>query len=297
MAWSRSTGYRPGVEGSADQRKSGKGVSKLATDAKASDAAASPEGGSPAYGEGESTAGNSSPDQRAIDQERVTQLVASSQDLVQAAVARLNAEGVMAEREDLVAFGQQGLVEAAGRYEPSQGPFRRFAYYRVRGAMIDGVRKMGPWTRRGYERVSMLRALDATSESLEDSMPQQQSGNSAQLSATEAAERLRQHMASMVTAVTVGVFAEQAREGEEMISRDDSAPADELLAERELRNAVREALDELTEPDGSVMRRHYLGGERLDRIAAELGFSKSWASRIHARALKKLGARLRYHCR
>ncbi len=219
-------------------------------------------------------------------------LVIAHQDLLLSVFARLSAEGISGDRDDLLAFGQQGLLEAAGRYDPAQGPFRRFAYFRVRGAMIDGLRKMGPWTRRGYERISMIRALDSASESVASS-----EGSPTPLSPDAAAERLRQHMASMVTAVTLGVFAEHAHEGAELTSKDPVGSAEELLAERRLREAVQEALAELPEPDGSIVRRHYLGGERLDLIAEEMGFSKSWASRIHSRALKKLGARLRSHCR
>jgi RNA polymerase sigma factor for flagellar operon FliA len=154
--------------------------------------------------------------------------------------------------------------------------------------MIDGMRRMGPWTRRGYERARIAKALDSAVESAADGQP-----DPSALSPDEAAEKLRQHMASMVTAMTIGVFAEQAFEGEEIISKDPNESAEEMLSERQLRSSLMGALDALPEPDGSIVKRHYLGGERLDLIAAEMGFSKSWASRIHSRALKKLGARLR----
>ena len=56
--------------------------------------------------------------------------------------------------EDLVGYGSKGLVEAAERFDPTQGvTFSTFAYYRIRGAMFDGLRTMG-W----YSRVG-LRAL------------------------------------------------------------------------------------------------------------------------------------------
>jgi RNA polymerase sigma factor for flagellar operon FliA len=48
------------------------------------------------------------------------------------------------EFDDLVAYGMQGLLEAAERYDGSHGTsFTTFAYYRVRGAMFDGLRGMG----------------------------------------------------------------------------------------------------------------------------------------------------------
>lgn len=234
--------------------------------------------------EGASSAAESATERAPIS---VDELVRSHQDLVPSALARLEAEGIRGERADLLAFGQQGLVEAALRYDPGRGEFKRFAYYRVRGAMIDGLRKMGPWTRRGYERIAILGALDRAAEASEESTQAERE------TAEQAAERLRQHMAAMVTAVTLGVFAEAVYDGGSVVSRDGQALPDEQLSERELRASVQEALAQLEEPDQGVVRRMYLGGERLDDIARDLGCSKSWASRIHTRALKKLGARLK----
>jgi len=44
-----------------------------------------------------------------------------------------------------------------------------------------------------------------------------------------------------------------------------------------------------------LIRRHYLEGERFDHVAAELGLSKSWASRLHTRAIGRLTKRLAGH--
>jgi RNA polymerase sigma factor (sigma-70 family) len=96
-----------------------------------------------------------------------------------------------------------------------------------------------------------------------------------------------------VTAVTVGVFAESAYEGDAVVPKDGGALPDEQLAERELAASVRQALSSLDEPDRGVISRMYLGSEHLDDIAKDLGCSKSWVSRIHTRALKKLGTRLK----
>lgn len=218
----------------------------------------------------------------------VQELVAGAEDLVQSALRRLLAEGVQAEREELLAFGRQGLFEAAQRYEPERGEFRRFAYLRVRGAMIDGLRKMGDWSRRGYERVHLLRAADAAAAGCAD-----EDGDPALLSAEQAAERLRQHMASIVTAVTLGVFAESAYEDEGFTAKDSKLTAEELVGEAELRRLTREAIEELPEPDRTVVRRFYVDGDKLDDIGAALGHTKSWASRVHTRALKRLGDRLK----
>ena len=56
---------------------------------------------------------------------------------------------------------------------------------------------------------------------------------------------------------------------------------------------VREAISELPADESELVRRHYLENERFDHVATELGLSKSWASRLHTRAIGRLAKRLK----
>src|SRR6478735_7123632 len=61
--------------------------------------------------------------------------------------------GASIELDDLIGYGSKGLVEAAERYDGRAGvSFTTFAYYRIRGAMYDGVRAMGWYSRADYAR-------------------------------------------------------------------------------------------------------------------------------------------------
>ncbi len=252
---------------------------------------------------------------------KIGALVKEAGDLVEVVRRHLLSSGIgrsakgqsLVDVEELKAYGAQGLVEAAQRFDVEQGAdFRRFAYFRVRGAMIDGLRKMGNWSRRGYERVSMLRALDsALSE--EQSLPQSsRPGGSPASKAKEAAlplsdeqrvarerkadmaaEKLRQHMSNMVTAMLLGVFATPVREGDEIVGLSSEPAADDLVYEAELRKHLHQALKSLGEPERSVIERHYLQGESLLEIGRSFGHTKSWASRQHTSALRRLQFRLR----
>jgi len=54
--------------------------------------------------------------------------------------------------DDVLGYAQQGLVEAANRYSPENGTnFRTFSWTRIKGAIIDGVRKH---SREGYTRAA-----------------------------------------------------------------------------------------------------------------------------------------------
>src|SRR6185436_15476773 len=77
-------------------------------------------------------------------------LVADNLPYVRAIAARIKDQlPKEIEFDDLVAYGTQGLLEAADRYDGKHGAsFTTFAYYRVRGAIFDGLRGMG-WLPRG----------------------------------------------------------------------------------------------------------------------------------------------------
>lgn len=222
--------------------------------------------------------------------QEIQALYESTEDLVGKVLSHLLSSGINAEADELMAFGREGLLEAAQRFDRSVGEdFRRFAYFRVKGAMLDGLRKMGSWSRRGYERVAMMRAAHEASESESHEL-----GSPDQLKSAEAAARIRAHMAQVVTAMTTGVFAGHAHQQDGSISAvDESLSIEEELAARELSELVRKVIEELPPPEDDVIRRFYVEGEKMDDIAEVHGCSRSWVSRIHSRALKRMGARLR----
>ncbi len=222
--------------------------------------------------------------------EEIRALYEDTEDLVGKVLAHLLSSGINADADELMAFGRQGLLEAAQRFDRNIGEdFRRYAYFRVKGSMLDGLRKMGNWSRRGYERVAMMRAAHEASESQGHEL-----GSPEQLKSAEAAARLRTHMAQVVTAMTTGMFAGHTHQHDGTISAvDESVSVEEELAARELSQLVRKVIEELPPPEDDVIRRFYVEGQKMDDIAALHGCSRSWVSRIHSRALKRMGARLR----
>lgn len=194
------------------------------------------------------------------------------------------------ELEDLVSYGREGLLDAARRYDPSRGvPFRGYASYRVRGAIIDGVRTMSRLPRRAYQRLNSLAAGARFSEgALEDvsAAPAQARTRS------QADALLSQHLSGMATAIAIGLVAEPVRgEDGELTSVTEEHP-EALYESAELMKIVVEAIGELPDDEAQLLRRHYLEGERFDRVAEELKMSKSWASRLHTRAIARLTKRL-----
>ena len=188
------------------------------------------------------------------------------------------------EFDDLVGAGREGLLDAARRFEPARGvPFRAFANFRVRGAMLDGVRQLSLLPRRAYERIAALEAAASVSEG--EAEHAFASGQAVDPSAADRA--LAEHLSAVAMAAAVGIATETRGE-----STDSDDSPEEALARAELIQIVRGAIAELSKEEAELVRRHYLEGERLETIAQDLDLSKSWASRLHTRAIARLSKRL-----
>jgi RNA polymerase sigma factor FliA len=179
--------------------------------------------------------------------------------------------------EDLVAFGFQGLLEARQRFDASKGvAFKSFAYYRVRGAILDGVRVMARLPRRAYARLRAAEALDQATE-----QNGQQQGAAAHAPSVEGTLRsIDSILGRVAAAYTVAVTVEDAEQGA-------GSPEEALLHEERL-TRMRSAVAKLPDRERHMIEGHYFQGKRFDALSAELGISKSWGSRVYAHALELL---------
>jgi RNA polymerase sigma factor for flagellar operon FliA len=197
--------------------------------------------------------------------------------LVERALRRLVRElDLSVDPEDLRGWGQQGLLEARQRFDPSRGVrFSTFAYYRVRGAMLDGVRRQG-WIRRSaYAKLKTLEAADALSEQQGETLAQGPApGVAARASALD----------DILAKVSAAYLLSAVGQEEEEV-RDTP----ETMLEREQdRSAVKASLSGLPERERALLESVYFGGATIEEAGARMGLSKSWASRMHAKALERL---------
>jgi RNA polymerase sigma factor for flagellar operon FliA len=187
--------------------------------------------------------------------------------------------GTIVEREDLLSYGKVGLLDASRRFDSERGvPFRAYATLRIRGAII-------------YERLRGVEASDRVNEGVLDDA---HSPGASQMSSESADQTLADHLAGLATAMAIGMVATPVRGDDERLTAlsHEQSPED-VASEAELRKTVQRALEGLPYQEAELVRRHYFDGERFDVVAAELGLSKSWASRLHAKALMRLSKRLR----
>jgi RNA polymerase sigma factor for flagellar operon FliA len=215
----------------------------------------------------------------AADRDR---LVEQHLSLVQAIAAKLKRTLPRSvEFDDLVGYGTKGLLEAAERFDPTQGAtFTTFAYYRIRGAMLDGMRTMGWYSRADYAR---HRAEERANEYMRNQAERDTAARQAAPGNPPGKAAALEAIADLLGGVaTIHITSLEAAGS----IADEKLPAPDADLERVQSKArVRAALERLPEKERALMQMYYFGDKNLEEAGAVLGLSKSWACRLHARAV------------
>jgi RNA polymerase sigma factor for flagellar operon FliA len=187
---------------------------------------------------------------------------------------------VRVDYEDLVAYGEVGLAEAARDFDPRLGTrFTTFAYYRVRGAIYDGLAKMS-WTNRAHHQ-----RLRAMREYNEQNSP----------STDERSKKQGPWLGQVAGKISVVYLASQEydeRTGD-AVFEDPHDSVVTLVARKEISEKLHRLVSELPSVERQLIQSVYFDGSSLQQAASRLSISKSWASRLHARALEHLARALR----
>lgn len=192
---------------------------------------------------------------------------------------------------ELVGYAIAGLIEAERAFDPDRGVrFASFAYHRIRGAVIDGMRTMAPLPRRAHRRIQ------AASEALRDGAPD---GRSIGAASTEHG-RLSMRSVASALGYEPETFATPARceidpldeDPPDAFARAGELGADDALDRARALARIPDAIGALTREEQIVVRGIHLEERTLEDVGDELGISRSWACRIHARALARLKERL-----
>ena len=185
--------------------------------------------------------------------------------------------------EDLVEYGMIGLFEAADRYDPQFGAnFMTFAYYRIRGAIYDGLRGMGWMSRTEYARA---RFEERANEYLAQVAAAREAGTEPPENPFENAV---QDLASAVQGLAA-VYITTIDGTEGLQIKDDKNPiAEDSLGLEQARSLVRETIKKLNDQERQLLEMYYYKELSLQEVGEKLGLSKSWTSRLHARVIEKL---------
>lgn len=193
--------------------------------------------------------------------------------------------------DDLIQSGMIGLLEASKNYDASQGAsFETYAGIRIRGAMLDEIRK-GDWAPRSLHR--KVREISKVVAEIEA-----ETGRDARDS--EVASRMNMDLDSyyqtLQDATSHKVFS-----FEDLPSKDDvlseglyeriPEPSENVEKEK-FKNALAQAIASLPERERLVMSLYYREELNLRETGEVMGVSESRVCQIHSQALVRLKARM-----
>jgi RNA polymerase sigma factor for flagellar operon FliA len=224
------------------------------------------------------------------DSERVHKLVEDHLELSRRAAAMIYPRvRDYLEFEELVSLANAGLTEAASRFDPSRGAsFTTFAWYRVHGAILDGLRRATNLPRRTWAKLVALRAASDYLENRgeREAAATRQGGPAP--AGPAALTAIRDAMSAIRTMYVTSL--EALREDHGFDPGGETPAIGERLDTDRLGARLREAIERLPERERELVKKHYWEGKNLLEAGAELGISKSWASRLHAQAVERLRA-------
>lgn len=223
---------------------------------------------------------------RQAEQQKRDELIVSHLPLVKHVIGRLLGEvppGV--DVENLESAGVLGLVEAAAKFDPTNGAqFKTFAYLRIRGAIVDEMRRNSPLPQHVHVRLTAVRrALRTLPHPITVGAIATATGlTEDEVADTLAAERFAKTTSWEQTAEPNGF--EPAGAAEEPFAELERAEATQQLAD---------AIEALDPRERLVVTLYYREELRLKEIAEVVKLSVSRVSRLLSKATFELGERLK----
>jgi RNA polymerase sigma factor FliA len=187
---------------------------------------------------------------------------------------------------DLIQAGMLGLLEAASNYAANRGAsFETYAGIRIRGAMIDALRKLD-WAPRSVHRKA--RAVAAAMREIE-----KETGRDAKDGeiATKMGVGLEEYHSIVQDAASCRL-ASLDDAASSATAPDDNADPFREVADEGFRASLAHAIDALPERERLVMSLYYSEGLNLKEIGAVLKVTESRVCQLHGQALVRLKARL-----
>jgi RNA polymerase sigma factor for flagellar operon FliA len=204
------------------------------------------------------------------------------------------------EVEDLISAGTVGLIKAVDDFDPTRGArLETYARYRIRGAILDDLRKqdMLPYSMR-----TRLRGLDRAILTLERKLGRHPNDREI-IEEAGISEGEMSRLLAVATAIDLYSLDDILENGEEDIEVASGHPGEQpedplsRLEREEMIGVMVEGLKALPPMERTVLGLYYYEGLRMKEVGEVLGVSESRVSQIHSKAIMLLRARLRLHIR
>ncbi|HKL79836.1 MAG TPA: FliA/WhiG family RNA polymerase sigma factor [Mobilitalea sp.] len=201
--------------------------------------------------------------------------------------------GYNVEYDDLVGYGTFGLIDAIDKFDYTKGfKFETYASLRIRGAILDQIRKMD-WIPRSIRQKQ--RKIDAAFQSLEIKHGKNINDDDIAKELDISLEEYEnwQNQTKITNIVSLDEFLEQGSESkvEQSLTAVFDQP-EKVVEKKELKELLMKTLESLTEKEKKVIVFYYYEELTLKEISKVLEVSESRISQLHTKALQKMKNKL-----
>lgn len=187
------------------------------------------------------------------------------------------------EVEDLIQVGLIALVEAAQNFEDRGIAFAPYAATRVRGAMVDALRRDARMGRAGMANRRYLASIRARLE-----QEYMRSPSDAEMAGAAGLDASAYHAMAASTQPMGQESIEESYSDHDMWFADLADGADTMLEKAQLREALVDKLSQLSDREAMVLQLYFVEELNLDEIGETLGVGAARVCQIKKAALDKM---------
>lgn len=200
--------------------------------------------------------------------------------------------GYNVEYEDLVSYGIFGLIDAIDKFDYTKAvKFETYASLRIRGAILDQIRKMDWIPRTIRQRQKQIETVMREVESIQGrAATDGEIAEGLGISGEEYVEW--QSKMKITNVVSLNEFLEQGSEVPNQPGTQHFILPEEAVEQEELKIMLAEALKLLTEKERRVIELYYYEDLTLKEISHVLEVTESRVSQLHTKALQKMKTKM-----
>ncbi|WP_040948722.1 FliA/WhiG family RNA polymerase sigma factor [Gorillibacterium massiliense] len=193
-------------------------------------------------------------------------------------------------KDDLISFGVMGLIDAIEKFDYTRGlQFETYASWRIRGAMLDGLRQ-GDWVPRsvrekakkveeGYRKLEQVHMRSVTDEEMCSYL---------QIPLEEFQQMLQDIAVTTICSIDEPIKDEEAEIRLSLLVDEKAKNPEYKVNEFFLKETLAKAIDRLTEKERTVVSLFYYEDLSLSEIAEVMALSPSRISQLHSKAILRL---------
>lgn len=201
--------------------------------------------------------------------------------------------GQYVEFEDLISYGIFGLIDAIDKYDTDKGvKFETYASLRIRGEIIDNIRKLDWVPRTVRQKSKQMNKVYASLEAEFGREPTyEELAEKMEVSVGEVKEVMQKSVASSLISLDDYVDPNKEVTVADIVETKSDTP-DLSYERKEIKNILVDAINQLTEKEKNVVTLYYFEELTLKEISKIMGVSESRISQIHSKAVMKLQTKL-----